>query len=79
MLTVTINGDEIASGRPWSMSGGADEVVAWLVAHLKQSGERLAPGDLVLTGTPLGLHPVRPGDKVVVWVDGVAFVDCEIV
>jgi len=79
MLTVTINGVAIASGGLWSMPGGVDEVIAWLAAHLKQSGERLAPGDLVLTGTPLGLHPVRPGDKLVVSVDGVAFVDCEIV
>jgi len=78
-LTVTINGVTIASGGLWSMPGGADEVIAWLAAHLKQSGERLAPGDLVLTGTPLGLHPVRPRDKLVVSVDGVAFVDCEIV
>jgi 2-keto-4-pentenoate hydratase len=78
-LTVTINGVTIASGGLWSMPGGADEIIAWLAAHLKQSGERLAPGDLVLTGTPLGLHSVRPGDKVVVAVDGTAFVDCEIV
>ena len=78
-LTVTINGVTIASGGLWSMPGGVDEVIAWLAAQLKQSDERLAPGDLVLTGTPLGLHPVRPGDKVVVSVDGAAFVDCEIV
>jgi len=78
-LSVTINGGTIDSGGLWSMAGGVDEVIAWLGAHLRQSGERLAPGDLVLTGTPLGLHPVRPGDNVVVSVDGVAFVDCEIV
>jgi len=78
-LTVTINDIPIASGGLWSMPGGVDDVIAWLTAHLKQSGERLAPGDLVLTGTPLGLHPVRPGDNVVVSVDGVAFVDCGIV
>lgn len=78
-LTVTINGITIASGGLWSMPGGADAVIAWLAADLNRSGERLAPGDLVLTGTPLGLHPVRPGDKLVVSVDGTAFVDCEIV
>jgi 2-keto-4-pentenoate hydratase/2-oxohepta-3-ene-1,7-dioic acid hydratase in catechol pathway len=38
----------------------------------------LKPGDLVLAGTPLGLHPVKAGDHVVVSVDGTAYVDCHI-
>jgi 2-keto-4-pentenoate hydratase len=77
-LTVKINGDAVASGQLWSMPGGADEAVAWLVAHLQEWGLHLAPRDLVLTGTPLGLHPVRPGDEVIVSVDGMPFVNCRI-
>ena len=78
-LTVTINGAMVASGGLWSMPGGAYDVVAWLGAHLKEWDQQLAPGDLVLTGTPLGLHAVRSGDKVVVSVDGTAFAECEII
>ncbi|GGF47532.1 hydratase [Aliidongia dinghuensis] len=78
-LTIRINGDAVASGGLWSMPGGAVEAVAWLGAHLKEWGLHLAPGDLVLTGTPLGLHPVRPGDAVAVSVDGTTFVECRIV
>jgi len=40
------------------------------------SGEALKPGDLVLAGTPLGLHPVQGGDHVVVSIDGKDCVEC---
>ena len=32
---------------------------------------RLAAGDLILTGTPAGVGPVRPGERVRAWVEGV--------
>jgi 2-keto-4-pentenoate hydratase/2-oxohepta-3-ene-1,7-dioic acid hydratase in catechol pathway len=73
-LAVTLNGNVIESGELWAMAGGAAEVVRWLCADLGRHGVLLAPGDLVLTGTPLGLRPVRPGDRVAVSVDG-----CELV
>jgi 5-oxopent-3-ene-1,2,5-tricarboxylate decarboxylase/2-hydroxyhepta-2,4-diene-1,7-dioate isomerase len=31
----------------------------------------LAPGDVILTGTPAGVHDVAPGDEVVTEIDGV--------
>jgi 2-keto-4-pentenoate hydratase/2-oxohepta-3-ene-1,7-dioic acid hydratase in catechol pathway len=49
-----------------------------LRSDLVRFGEALKPGDLVLAGTPLGLHPVKAGDHVVVSVDGTAYVDCHI-
>jgi 2-keto-4-pentenoate hydratase/2-oxohepta-3-ene-1,7-dioic acid hydratase in catechol pathway len=45
---------------------------------LGRFGDGLKPGDLVLAGTPLGLHPIEPGDHVVVSVDGKECVDCYI-
>jgi 2-keto-4-pentenoate hydratase len=79
ILTVTLNGNAIESGELWAMAGGAVEAVRWLRTNLGRHGVSLAPGDLVLTGTPLGLHPVRPGDRVAVSVDGCELVESRIV
>lgn len=78
VLTVAINGKEIDSGDLWAMTGGAIEAVSWLSQDLGRYGLSLSPGDVVLTGTPLGLHPVGPGDRVGVSVDGRELVTCRI-
>jgi 2-keto-4-pentenoate hydratase len=77
-MTIRVNGSAIDSGELWAMAGGAVEAVRWLREDLKRHGTLLVPGDLVLTGTPLGLHPVRPGDRVTVSVDGRELVGCQI-
>jgi 2-keto-4-pentenoate hydratase len=51
------------------MRDGALEAVEWLRDDLGRFGITLKAGDLVLDGTPLGLHPVKPGDDVIVSVD----------
>lgn len=76
MLTVAVNGKEIDSGSLWAMTGGAVEAVGWLRDDLGRHGLSLLPGDVVLTGTPLGLHPVHPRDRVTVSVDGRELVEC---
>lgn len=76
VLTVSVNGKTIDSGDLWAMTGGAIEAVSWLNDDLGRYGLSLSPGDLVLTGTPLGLHPVRPGEKISVSVDGCELVTC---
>jgi 2-keto-4-pentenoate hydratase len=78
VLTVMMNGRAIDSGDLWAMAGGARESVDWLTSSLEAYGSVLQPGDLVLTGTPLGLHPVSPGDMIVVGVDGKELVSCRI-
>lgn len=75
-LSIEVNGKGIDRGELWGMPGGAAAAVRWLRDSLAQSGSDLRDGDLVLTATPLGLHPVRPGDHVVVSVDGEPFVEC---
>jgi 2-keto-4-pentenoate hydratase len=75
-LTVVVNGKAVDSGELWAMAGGAVEAVDWLREDLRRHGLSLSPDDLVLTGTPLGLHPVRPGDRVTVSVDGCDLVTC---
>lgn len=75
-LSVKINGATVDAGSLWAMAGGAAEAVDWLRGDLDRFGEALKPGDLVLAGTPLGLHPVHAGDHVIVSVDGRDCVDC---
>jgi 2-keto-4-pentenoate hydratase len=77
-LSVSVNGKTIDEGALWAMPGGPTEALDWLRGDLDRFGNALRPGDMVLAGTPLGLHPIEPGDHVVICVDGKAYVDCHI-
>jgi len=75
-LSISVNGASVETGALWAMAGGAPEALEWLRGDLRRFGEAFKPGDLVLAGTPLGLHPVQGGDHVVVAIDGKDCVDC---
>jgi len=77
-LTVWINGDLVGEGGLWPRPGGAQASLGWLQSHLAEHNLALAPGHLVLTGTALGLYPVRPGDHISVGIDGVSAVQCQV-
>lgn len=79
ILSVRINGRLIASGELWPMSGGVDSSLQWLQQHLTNVRANLLPGHVVLTGTPLGLYPVRRGDRVTVLVDDKIGSSCSVV
>jgi 2-keto-4-pentenoate hydratase len=68
VLSVRINGRPVASGELWP-SGGAEASLQWLRRQLAATQAGVAPGDIVLAGTPLGLYPVSRGDWVEVLVD----------
>lgn len=58
-----------------------DEMV-WSVPQLLAALERyytLAPGDLLYTGTPAGVGPVSPGDRLVGTIDGLEPVELAVV
>jgi 2-keto-4-pentenoate hydratase len=78
-LSVQINGCLVASGELWPMSGGVECSLQWLQQHLTDVRADLLPGHVVLTGTPLGLYPVRRGDRVTVLVDGKIGSSCLVV
>jgi 2-keto-4-pentenoate hydratase/2-oxohepta-3-ene-1,7-dioic acid hydratase in catechol pathway len=61
------------------MRGGAGEAIEWLRDDLGRFGASLKLGDLVLTGTPLGLNPVKAGDHVIVLVDDREYVECRLI
>jgi 2-keto-4-pentenoate hydratase len=69
-LRVLVNGKSIEEGALWSLPGGARASLNWLEENLKHCGVSLLPGQLLLTGTPLGIHRVHPGDHVEVLAAG---------
>ena len=79
ILAVKINEKIIDSGNLWAMPGGAKEAVDWLQKKLIHHGFSLKPGNLVLTGTPLNLHSVKPGDQIGIFIDNVELVSCKVI
>ncbi len=62
-IEVRLNGAQLERGPLWGF-GTPEAALHWLRDHLSRFGLALRPGQLVLTGTALGLHTVRPGDRV---------------
>ena len=48
------------------------------IAHLSELFE-LVPGDLIFTGTPSGVGPVKPGDAMVGGIDGIGELTVQVV
>lgn len=63
-LSVAIDGTEVGRGRLDGVPGGIEGSLAWLSRQLGRLGLPLAAGDIVLTGTPLGIFPVAAGSGV---------------
>ena len=72
-ITLDLNGEPVQrshlSEMVWS--------VAEIIAHLSTL-YHLAPGDLIYTGTPAGVGPVTPGDRLHGEIDGLGPVDLAI-
>jgi fumarylpyruvate hydrolase len=65
-ITLHVNGQEKQRGDLGQMIWNVPEIVANLSASY-----RLAPGDLIMTGTPAGVGPVSPGDRIEAAIEGV--------
>jgi 2-keto-4-pentenoate hydratase len=78
-LSVWINDRLIASGELWPMRGDVHASLGWLREHLAKKDRMLLPEQIVLAGTPLGLYPVRAGDRIIVRVDGKEGVECSVI
>ena len=78
-LTIQINGTYADQGPMDGVPGGPAGSLRWLAQHLSDHGLHLRPGQLVLTGTPLGLIRVRPGDHIQVTAEGFGDVETTIV
>lgn len=65
-ITCTVNGQLRQDGNTRDLRWGIPELIAHISAAMT-----LLPGDVVLTGTPAGVGPVRPGDEVAVTIKGI--------
>jgi 2-keto-4-pentenoate hydratase len=60
--------DDVEMGvvaEPWTM-GSPGASLRWLTGHLAEFGLQLLRGQVVLTGSPMRLFPVGPGNRIVV-------------
>ncbi|NAS24690.1 DUF2437 domain-containing protein [Herbidospora sp. NEAU-GS84] len=65
-LTTTVNGELRQSGRTSQLIFDIPALIAHVSAVMT-----LLPGDVILTGTPAGVGPVKPGDEVSVGIEGI--------
>ena len=72
-IALAVNGEVRQRGRLDEMIWSVPE----LLAHLSTL-YHLAPGDLVMTGTPSGVGPVARGDRLDGRIDGLAPVELQI-
>jgi fumarylpyruvate hydrolase len=72
-ITLRVNGEIRQRGDIADMIWSVPEVIAHLSNYY-----HLGPGDLIYTGTPEGVGPVLPGDKLSGQVEGVGVLEVEI-
>ena len=77
-LSVKINSKVIATGDLWPFPKGPSGSVDWLESNLKIWNRSLSPGNIILTGTTLGLYQVQPGDKIEVSINEETPVRCTV-
>ncbi|MGA9854829.1 MAG: fumarylacetoacetate hydrolase family protein [Gammaproteobacteria bacterium] len=58
-MRCTVNGALRQQGNTQDMLFQVDKIIAFLSRHW-----RLLPGDLIFTGTPAGVGPLNPGDRI---------------
>lgn len=61
-----VNGELRQDGRTRDMIFSIEELIAYVSAAMT-----LEPGDVILTGTPAGVGPLLPGDRVAVEIEGI--------
>ncbi|MFD4603307.1 fumarylacetoacetate hydrolase family protein [Streptomyces sp. NPDC058464] len=65
-LTTRVNGTVMQSASTADLLLAVPDIVAYLSRYLT-----LLPGDAIMTGTPSGVGPIRPGDEVEVEIEGI--------
>jgi 2-keto-4-pentenoate hydratase len=65
-ISVFRNGEQIGVQSAGAMPGGAFASLLSITSYLASSGRLVRRGDLLLTGSPLPLYPVEPGDSICV-------------
>ena len=78
VLRVDRNTERLGEGIAVHLQNGAVDIVAIVSEHLERRGLHLKRDQIVLTGSPLPLWTVAPGDLITVHCDGLADVCCTI-
>jgi 2-keto-4-pentenoate hydratase/2-oxohepta-3-ene-1,7-dioic acid hydratase in catechol pathway len=73
-VTSRVNGRARQSGRTSEMAFSPASLISYTSRTIT-----LLPGDVVLTGTPPGVGPLQPGDRVEIEVEGVGVLDNPVV
>jgi 2-keto-4-pentenoate hydratase/2-oxohepta-3-ene-1,7-dioic acid hydratase in catechol pathway len=73
-LECRVNGEIRQSARTSQLTFGPNELVEFITQVMT-----LLPGDVILTGTPAGVGPIKPGDRVEVEVEGIGVLENEVV
>ena len=73
-LETRLNGKTVQSSRTSRFMTKIPEMLAFITASMT-----LEPGDVVTTGTPSGIGPMKPGDTVEVEIEGVGILRNSIV
>lgn len=68
-----VNGELRQDGRTRDMIFPISELIAYISAVMT-----LEPGDVILTGTPSGVGPIVPGDRVTVEIEGIGTLENEV-
>ena len=66
LLETFLNGERKQSSRTSQLIFGIDRLVSFISQVMT-----LHPGDLIITGTPAGIGPMKPGDEVEVRIEGI--------
>ena len=73
--TVTINGQEIATGTGDAVLGNPLNAVVWLARKLTEFGRGLKAGEIIMTGSFTRQFPIAPGDSIRTVFSGVGAVE----
>jgi 5-oxopent-3-ene-1,2,5-tricarboxylate decarboxylase/2-hydroxyhepta-2,4-diene-1,7-dioate isomerase len=73
-LETFVNGEVVQAGTTRDMVHGVRAMIAYVSAFVT-----LMPGDVLLTGTPKGISPIRPGDRVRIEIEGIGALENEVV
>ena len=72
-LTISVNGQTRQSSNTRNMILGVPELLA-----LASSFYTLYPGDIILTGTPEGVSPIVPGDRIVACIEKIGTMEVQV-
>jgi 2-keto-4-pentenoate hydratase len=77
-VRVQLNGREVATGLGSAVLGNPLNSIAWLAGKLGQYGQRLRPGDVIMTGSFVRQFPLSAGDIAVAEFSGIGRVEVSI-